>query len=172
MKHLLGRLLSVLLLLLVLVLSNQSISQNYKFAELSGSPMLTTGWNLQGAAKVGNTGLRTGNEELVLTRTDRSQSGAIFYNTAINLAACNKWIAEFDFRIADGSGADGLAFCYLDVPPSGFVLGEGIGIPAVANGLKIAIDTWWNCGSDQHPKLQIRYGFGYKECEDLQPTLN
>ncbi len=146
-------------------------SQTYKFAELGGSPMSTVGWNLQGAAEVGNTGTNTNNEELILTPAVRSQSGAIFYNTPINLSSCNKWIAEFDFRMAEGSGADGIAFCYLDVPPTGFVLGEGLGIPGVANGLKVAIDTWWNCGSDQHPKVELRWGFGYKECDSM-PTVN
>ncbi|TAD81095.1 MAG: gliding motility-associated C-terminal domain-containing protein [Bacteroidetes bacterium] len=43
------------------------------------------------------------------------------------------WIAEFDFRIADGTAADGIAFCYLDVPPTGFVWGGGSSTSTTTN---------------------------------------
>ncbi len=144
-------------------------AQSFVFASLDGSPMNTTGWNLQGAAYVGNTGSNTGNNELVLVNPVLSSSGSVFFAAPINLAQCRKWIAEFEFRIADGNAADGLSFCYLDVPPSGFVSGGGLGIPGTANGLKICIDTWRNCGNDAVPKVQIRYGVGYDECNG-QPT--
>lgn len=146
-------------------------SQDFEFANLRGTPINTTGWNMQGFAKIGNTPGASGNEEIILTEPVNNQSGAIFFNTPINLSQCKKWIAEFDFRIGEGTMADGLAFCYLDVPPSGFVLGGGIGIPASANGLKVVIDTWLNCGTDRVPKLQIRWGAGYNECNG-QPTKN
>ena len=145
--------------------------QTYTFAELTGSPVNTTGWNLQGNTFIGNTGSNTGNREVILTEPFINQSGAIFYNIPINLARCIKWTAEFEFRIAEGTAADGIAFCYLDVPPSGFVLGGGLGIPQVANGLKVCIDTWRNCGNDAVPKLQLRWGNGYEECNN-QPTRN
>lgn len=152
-------------------------AQTYKFAQLTGAPISTIGWNLQGSAYVGNTAANTPKGEIILTDPIRSQAGSIFFNTPINLAVCNKWITEFEFRIAEGNAADGLAFCYLEVPPVGFANGEGLGIPAAANGLKIAIDTYWN-GFDPNnscpsgvPKLQMRWGFGYKECNDAQPTV-
>ena len=77
---------------------------------------------------------KAGNGELILTNPVNFQSGSVFYNVPINLAQCSKWIAEFQFRIAEGSAADGLAFCYLDVPPVGFVAGGGLGIPATGRG--------------------------------------
>lgn len=135
------------------------------FAQLSGSPVNTSGWNLQGAAKVTNvTG--TDNSEVLICPPLGTTSGAIFYNQPINLSLCNKWKAEFDFRLYDGNGADGLAFCFLDVPPSGFVSGGGLGIPATANGLKICFDTWNNClpwpqYTVNVPKIEIRWGIGY-----------
>ena len=101
-------------------------------------------------------------------------SGAIFYNTPINLAVCNKWSAEFDFRIFDGDMADGLAFCFLDVPPTGFVTGGGMGIPATANGLKVCFDPNPNCAPydpSVMPKIEIRWGQGYDECT-AQPTVS
>lgn len=136
--------------------------------------MNTSGWNLQGAARVANvTG--TGNSELLLCPVNQT-SGAAFFKQAINLSMCSKWKAEFDFRLYDGTGADGLAFCFLDVPPSGFVIGAGLGIPATANGLKVCFDTWNNCipfnPSTVHndmPKVEIRWGNGYNECTG-QPT--
>lgn len=151
--------------------NNYVQAQDYVFADLAGIPINTTGWNLQGAAMVGNTLGQPGQGEIILTDPVNNQSGAIFFNTPINLAQCKKWIAEFDFRLFDGNMADGIAFCYLDVPPSGFVSGGGIGIPATANGLKVVMDTWRNCGTDQIPKIQIRWGPGYEECVN-QPTRN
>lgn len=155
---------------------SNSIAQNYVFAQLSGSPVNTIGWNLQGGARVGNiTG--TSNQEVIVCPSN-SPSGAIFFNQPINLSLCNKWKAEFDFRLFDGTGADGLAFCFLQVPPSGFVTGGGLGIPVSANGLKVCFDTWNNCipfnaatVHDSMPKIEIRYGVGYSECSS-QPTVN
>lgn len=162
--------------LMCVLLTKTNQGQTFKFAELTGTPIATAGWNLQGAAYVGNTGTNNGNGEIILTET-RSSAGSIFFNRPINLAICNKWIAEFEFRINGGNAADGLAFCYLDVPPVGFGNGGGLGIPRAANGLKICIDTYWNgfdpanpCPNGM-PKLQMRWGNGYQECEPTQPTL-
>ena len=146
-------------------------AQDYIFASLLGEPINTSGWNMQGAAKTGNTTGNPANSEIILTEAVNTSSGAIFYNTPINLSQCKKWVAEFEFRIFEGTAADGISFCYLDVPPSGFVTGGGIGIPASANGLKVVLDTYRNCDADQIPKLQIRWGAGYDECNG-QPTRN
>lgn len=56
-----------------------------------------------------------------------------------------------------------MAFCFLSVPPTGFVAGGGVGIPGSANGLKVVLDTWNNCGGP-NPELQIYSGIGYYEC--------
>lgn len=149
-----------------------AMSQQYVFAQLKGAYLKTDGWNLSGDAQVANV---TGNNlaELLLCTNNRTRSGAAFYSQPINLSICNKWKAEFDFRIFDGTGADGLAFCFLDVAPSGYVNGGGLGIPATANGLKVCFDTWRNCSSTSSypnmPKLEIRWGVGYDECSNL-PT--
>lgn len=161
-------------LLVLTIFANRTLGQNYVFAQLNGSPMNTSGWNLQGAARVTNvTG--AGNSELLLCPVNQT-SGAAFFKQPINLSICSKWKAEFDFRLYDGTGADGLAFCFLDVPPTGFVIGGGLGIPATANGLKICFDTWNNCipfnPNTVHkdmPKVEIRWGNGYNECTG-QPT--
>jgi gliding motility-associated-like protein len=175
-------------LLLVFSIDNRAYGQNYVFAQLTGMPINTTGWNFQGDARPNNFAGSTGAELLVCPAVQNS-SGAIFYNQPINLSLCQKWIAEFDFRMFDGTGADGLAFCFLDVPPVGFVNGGGLGIPATANGLKICFDTWNNCipfdASTVHqdmPKIEIRWGKGYDDLTDPNnpvsgecltgPTLN
>jgi gliding motility-associated-like protein len=146
-----------------------AIAQNHIFAQLSGTPVNTTGWNLQGGAYPGNI---SGNSEIILTNTNNSQSGAIFFNQAINLSQCTRWTVEYDFRMNGGSMADGIAFCFLDVPPVGFVTGGGLGIPATANGLKVCFDTYNNCNESPTtmPKIEIRWGPGYNECS-TQPTL-
>jgi gliding motility-associated-like protein len=146
-------------------------AQTYVFAQLNGTPVNTTGWVTSGAAVPGNvTG--SGNSELVLCQALNNQSGAIFYNQPINLNQCFKWVAEFDFRMYGGTSADGIAFCFLDVPPTGFVSGGGLGIPASANGLKVCFDTYLNCAAtgSQVPKIELRWGAGYDECW-AQPTL-
>ena len=141
-------------------------AQSFVFAELNGSPSLnTSGWNLNGNAFVGDTGGDTDNfsNELILTNAFNTQSGGVFYATPIDPSVCSKWTVEFEYRIWGGNAADGLAFCFLDVPPTGFVSGGGVGIPGSANGLKVILDTWNNCGG-ANPELQIYSGVGYNEC--------
>jgi gliding motility-associated-like protein len=153
-------------------ISFKSLGQTYLFAELKGTPVNTTGWHLEGAAKVSNV---TGadNSEIMLCPAELQQSGAIFFDKPINLNYCNKWTAEFDFRMYDGTVADGIAFCILDVPPEGYVKGEGLGIPATSNGIKIGFDTYPNCYPQiwsAYPKIELRWGAGYYECNP-QPTV-
>lgn len=150
----------------IFCIANSLNAQTYVFGQLTGSPnMITTGWNLNGNAAIGDTPGDIDNfpNELILTNANNNQSGGIFYNTPINLSICQKWTVEFDYRIWGGSAADGLAFCFLSVPPAGFVSGGGVGIPGTANGLKVVLDTWNNCGGP-NPELQIYSGVGYDEC--------
>lgn len=162
------------IVLLVFLVGIQKIaeSQSYIFAQLKGSPVNTAGWNLQGSAAVQNI-IYNDNSEVLLCDKTNFKSGAVFFNQPINLSICSKWKAEFDFRIKDGTAADGLAFCFLDVPPVGFVTGAGLGIPKTANGLKVCFDTYNNCDPNTKkdmPKLEIRWGQGYDECNTFQPT--
>ena len=146
-------------------------AQTYVFARLDGIPMNTTGWTLNGEAAVKNVAF-TNNSELLLCSAKKYTSGAVFFNQPINLSICSRWKAEFDFRMNGGTAADGIAFNFLDTPPTGFVWGEGLGIPSGANGLKVCFDTYNNCNtptSSKVPKIEIRYGAGYDECWP-QPT--
>lgn len=157
---------SFLILVSFLMTSRLVFTQTFIFAQLNGNPNLnTTGWNLTGNAFVGDTGgdADSNPNEIILTNAFGNQSGGVFYGTPINPFICSKWTVEFDYRIWGGSAADGLAFCFLDVPPSGFVSGGGVGIPGTANGLKVILDTWDN-GCGVNPELQIFSGIGYNEC--------
>lgn len=157
----------------ILFFSNPAFSQTHVFAQLTGTPLDISGWNLQGVAKIGNV-TSTNNSELILCDAVRGHSGAIFFKQPINLGICSKWVAEFDFRIFDGTSADGLAFCFLDVPPVGFVQGSGLGIPSTANGLKVCFDTYNNCATSttfEMPKVELRWGIGYDECNSFMPTI-
>jgi hypothetical protein len=107
--------------------------QNYIFAQLTGTPMNTNGWNLAGDARVQNI-IGIADSELLICSDAFNSSGAAFFAQPINLSLCNKWTAEFDFRMYDGTGADGLAFCFLDVPPSGYITGGGLGYPRRRTG--------------------------------------
>jgi len=152
--------------LCILLVDCKYNAQTYVFAQLTGSPNVnTTGWNLTGSAYTGDTGGDTdpNPNELILTNAVGNQSGGVFFSSPINPLICSKWTVEFDYRIWGGSAADGLAFCFLDVPPTGFVNGGGVGIPGAANGLKVILDTWDNgCGAN--PEIQIYSGVGYNEC--------
>ena len=158
-----------------LLISTNNWAQNYVFGQLTGSPnMITTGWNLTGNAHIGDTpgDVDAFSNEMILTNNSTTQSGGVFFNTPINLTACQKWTVEFEYRIAGGNAADGLAFCFIDVPPAGFVLGGGIGIPGTANGLKVVIDTYDNCSQGgTNPEIQIFNGIGYNECLPATPKI-
>lgn len=158
--------------LIALLLNTNVDAQSYVFARLDGIPVNTAGWNFQGSSAVGNL-IDNNDSEVILCPARPSTSGAVFFNQPINLTICNKWKAEFDFRMFDGTAADGIAFCFLESPPSGFVSGGGMGIPSSANGLKVCFDTYNNCTTPTNsrvPKIQIRWGIGYNECWS-QPTL-
>ena len=156
----------------ILNANKNAVCQNYVFAQLNGTPLNTKGWTMQGATRLGNV-IDTTYSELILCPNVNSSSGAIFYNQPINLSQCKNWSADFDFRMFDGTGADGIAFCFLDVPPTGFVIGGGLGIPNAANGLKVCFDTWNNCipfdaftVHQDMPKIEIRWGVGYDNNTD------
>jgi len=109
---------------IVLLQLNSVFTQTNVFAQLPGgtATISTAGWNLTGNAIVTDTQGDTDNfnDEIRLTTNAQNQSGAIFYATPINPLICSKWTVEYDYRIWGGSQADGLAFCFLDVPPAGF----------------------------------------------------
>jgi gliding motility-associated-like protein len=162
------------ILVFFLLVHGTTAAQNYIFAELQGQPLMnTTGWTLTGAAGIGDTNgdVDTFSNELILTHNVNNSSGGIFFDQALDLAVCARWIASFEFRIWDGNAADGIAFCFLDVPPTGFVAGGGIGIPATANGLKVVFDTYDN-GCGPNPEVQIYSGPGYDECFPSLAKIN
>ena len=160
------------LLLLIFVGLTQICACQLIFAELQGNPVNITGWNLTGAANVNDTGgdPDTNQDEIILTNNVNSSSGGIFFTEPLDLATCNQWHVDFEFRAWEGNGADGLAFCFLDVPPSGFVSGGGVGIPNTANGIKVVFDTYNNWGL-ANPCLQIYSGNGYNENPALAPGI-
>lgn len=164
----------IIVVLLFHVFFYQTVkAQTHIFAQLKGTPIDTTGWNFAGAAQLGNIKY-SNNSEVIVCPNSLTQSGAAFFRTPLNLTKCRKWIAEFDFRIYDGTTADGLAFCFLDDPPSNYVTGGGLGVPATANGLKVCFDSYPNCfpqNFDIYPKIELRWGVGYDECWN-QPTVN
>lgn len=166
---------TIFLSLVFLLFSTNNWAQTFVFGQLTGSPnMITTGWNLTGNAHIGDTpgDVDAFNNELLLTNNTTGQSGGVFYNTPINLSACQTWTVDFEYRIAGGNAADGLAFCFLSVPPAGFVSGGGVGIPGTANGLKVVIDTYDNCSQGgTNPEIQIFNGIGYNECLPATPKL-
>ncbi|MET3034896.1 gliding motility-associated C-terminal domain-containing protein [Chryseobacterium sp. NRRL B-14859] len=141
------------LLTFLLCLPGKFFSQTY---QLAGNPVNTTGWDLVSDATVVGDFIR-------LTTDQTSRYGAIKLSTPITLSYCDKWKVEFDFRI-DGNGTtqfgrgDGFTFWYLANPPTGFVSGGGLGIPAGASGLMVGFDIFNNTTEGQMSKVHLLYG--------------
>lgn len=141
-------------------------SQTTLVAEL-GNPIDITGWTIV-SGDMGGGYVDNVENSFVFTDDLTSQKGAIYYSTPYNLNQCNKWRIEFDFRIW-GNGTpsyghgDGLAFWYLENPPTEFVDGGGIGIPSDGKGIIVAFDTFDNATEGSQSEVQILYGQGYHE---------
>jgi len=152
------------------------LAQDNVFASLSGFPLNVDKWNLVADARVGDTYGDDDNnqDEIILCPAQLSRNGGLFYKEPIDLSICSKWAVSFEFRMFEGSSADGIAFCFLVNPPTGYIIGSGVGIPQNPRGLMVVLDTYNNCGG-ANPELQIRYGNGqgnYSECPSTnQPTL-
>lgn len=140
-------------LLILICFSGKISAQTY---QLTGNPVNTSGWDLVSSASV-NT------DFIQLTQDIGNQYGAIKLQDPINLKYCDKWKVEFDFRI-DGNGTaqygrgDGFTFWYLANPPTGFVSGGGLGIPANASGLMVGFDIFNNSTEGQMSKIHVLYG--------------
>lgn len=138
---------------LLLFFSQSMSAQTY---QLTGNPVVTTGWDIVPSATAPT-------DFVQLTADQTSQFGAIKLSNPINLKYCDKWKVEFDFRI-DGNGTtaygrgDGLTFWYLSNPPTAFTTGGGLGIPANANGLMVAFDIFNNSTEGQMSKVHLLYG--------------
>lgn len=143
----------IFLLTILLCLPGRFLAQTY---QLTGNPVNTTGWDLVSDAVVSGDFVR-------LTTDQTSRYGAVKLSTPITLSYCDKWKVEFDFRI-DGNGTtqfgkgDGFTFWYLANPPTGFVSGGGLGIPANASGLMVGFDIFNNTTEGQMSKVHILYG--------------
>jgi gliding motility-associated-like protein len=132
--------------------------QQYILEQLQGNPVNTTGWTMVGVTYV--------NGNNIMLCPTSGGSGAIYVSNPIDLNICTGWTAEFDYRMFDGSGADGIAMWFLQNPPTGFGSGGAIGMPAAPNGVAILLDQYDNgCGAN--PEVQIFCGDGvtpYNEC--------
>jgi len=135
----------------LLLLGGLSQAQTFNF-DLVGNPVDTAGWNMSSQSSINN-------DEIVLTNPTTTQGGYIYYRQPQNLANCSQFTVSFDFRITNSSSppADGIAFWYITNPPSGFVVGGGIGLPANPNGLLLILDTYNNNGfPNDNPLVSLR----------------
>jgi gliding motility-associated-like protein len=119
--------------------------------QLTGNPVATTGWTMTGNAAVNA-------DQVDLTTSLGNQTGSIYYSTPQNLTNCSQFTVKYDFRITNPSfpTADGLAFYYITTPPSGFILGGGLGLPNNPNGLVLLFDTYDNNSTPDNPLVSLR----------------
>ncbi len=141
-----------------------AFSQTTLVAEL-GNPINTTGWQIISGAGGGYVNLPA--NEFVFTDDSMAQQGAIFFSEPFNLNQCKKWRIEFEARIW-GNGdptwghGDGMAFWYLENPPTNFASGGTLGIPMGGRGIFVMMDTFDNLigasGMDPMSEIQLYYG--------------
>ncbi len=87
------------------------------------------------------------NGYLRLTPVSSAVAGTAWITTPV---ASTAWVASFDFRTGGGSGADGLAFAWLDPSTAITAVGSGGGGLGVytLTGYAVEIDTYQNGGWD------------------------
>jgi gliding motility-associated-like protein len=168
-----------LLGLLLSFLCITNVHAQFSQLVLPGNPVNTTGWLLGGLSNLGDSpgDVDNLNNEVIICPNQNGVSGSVFYRAqSFNPGICTRWTAEFEFRMFDGTAADGIAFCFLaNPPPIQQISGGGCGIPPQPLGLMIVLDTYLNCGGGSVGKLEIRYGDGinnYSECPvPAMPTV-
>ncbi|WP_196896205.1 T9SS type B sorting domain-containing protein [Aureivirga marina] len=150
-------------------------------------PIDASEWDVGGSASVSNDFDNNGFlDELTICPNIPGRNGYIYYKEPLNLTACSKWTVDFKFRIYDGSyiPADGIAFSFLEEIPTGFITGQGLGVPNSPNtrGLVIGFDIYNNestgTGSNHdNPEIQLREvnvaaNVSYEEYVGLPPKVS
>ena len=102
--------------------------------------------NVYGSASV------SGNE-LVLTPQTNSQSGGFVIQTTAG-SNITPFTASFDYRISDGSGADGMSLSYA----AGITNDAGGGEEGEGSGIIVKFDTYDNAGGTTNSQIRINYG--------------
>lgn len=162
---------------------NQKTFAQVQFATLKGSPIDTSGWKMKGVSFLGTTSGTNAVKSEVILCDKRSifSFGSIYYKKPLKInETCNQWTVNFEFRINDGTTADGLSFFYVDKPENATDDGSVLGIPMSVNGIAVAIDTYenccaqgFNCPNNNNPELQLRKLSSIKnyfECDTLPGT--
>src|SRR5690606_28591865 len=143
---------SILLCNLIFGLLATDVSGQAFNYELTGNPVDITGWNMGVQSTI------NGNQ-IDLTQPIGDQAGYIYYATPSTLTECSQFTVTFEFSITNSSfpTADGIAFWYIQNPPSGFTTGGGIGLPNNPDGLLLILDTYNNNGApDDNPLVSLR----------------
>lgn len=143
---------SILLCNLIFGLLATDVSGQAFNYELTGNPVDITGWNMGVQSTI------NGNQ-IDLTQPIGDQAGYIYYATPSTLTECSQFTVTFEFSITNSSfpTADGIAFWYIQNPPSGFTTGGGIGLPNNPNGLLLILDTYNNNGyPEDNPLVSLR----------------
>lgn len=152
----------ILSLGVLLVICLQSYAQ---FSYTLGVPLSTTGWTLNAPNTYVNI------DSLVLNDTvTNNLTGYIHTDDSSCLTSCSQFLAKFDFQIKDhgpnGPG-EGMAFWYIQTPPSVSPAPTVMGFPVNARGFALVFDTHDNDGIPTNPIISLRrlngMGGGYNE---------
>lgn len=140
----------IVILFFSIIFPGIGYGQSFSY-ELTGDPVDITGWFMGGDAIVDGDAIR-------ITEAVTDQNGHIYYGEPQILSGdCAYFTIDFEYMMEpSASPADGFAFWFLEDPPSGFVSGEGIGMPTVMDGFALVFDTYNNTGIDDMPTISIR----------------
>ncbi len=108
----------------------------------------TPAWTLGGSATLQGGALR-------LTDAQPYQAGSAFYSTRI---PAQEFVADFDFSVGGGTGADGFAFVVHnnEVGPTGLEqFGGGMGYRGLTNSLAVEFDTFRNLENNDATRNHI-----------------
>jgi len=134
--------------------------------QLTGNPVDISGWEMGIQSSING-------DHIELTQAIGNQAGYIYYATPSTLTECSQFTVNFEFSITNSSfpTADGIAFWYIQNPPSGFTAGGGIGLPNNPNGLVLILDTYNNNGfPDDNPLVSLRLMDGTANYDEGTPT--
>lgn len=143
------------IVLLASIFLSASIGVNAQFYySLFGNPVNTTGWVLNAPTTYTNA------DSVILNDTSvKNVSGYIYNATQTCLTRCAGWTAKFDFKINNHSPqgpGEGLAFWFLQNPPTASNPGTNVGLPSPSRGAAFIIDTHDDDGNSDNPVMSLR----------------
>lgn len=163
---------------MLLLMGEFSFAQTNLVAELNVFSPNNNAWNTIGAATISS-------GEALLTPAQQNQAGAIYYNQPYSIASCRRFRVRFEYLMTGGqtftengitSTGDGIAFWFLENPPTTNSPGSNLGMPntgpSVNNrGLKVGLDIFDNDSARNNPAVMAFFGGNFQEGDGKEVSV-